>query len=588
MNHRICIILILLAVLRAPAFSLEPAEVVVVANSDVPVSVALGRWYCSRRGLDERQLIALPLGASETISLKDYQSKVAEPLRGELYRRGLRDRAKCLLTMYGVPYRIEASELSEDTLRLLEMNEQAREGAHKEMAKLVAWLETIGETFPATARPSTNIDELNMLFDPDVELPDPLPDFETLADEFKSLAETKARGIVTVDDPQLRAIQCKQFMALHFRFAGVPGLPKAVELLNPVAPPISQRVGRAVTAAKARAEKMGQLPPTPLSFGTMIDDVRMLAGVAGLYATCDPMAKMFRSSRFSGTSALDSELALVLWRGYSYDGWRSNVLHLRLAALRDKTEYARGKMFMVSRLDGPDPEAVMRMVINGMRAETEGLDGVVYIDGGPGPVPGLEAGLKALAELLGKQCGFKVALDERPEMFAPGSCPDAAIYVGWYSPEEYIPAFQWKPGAIAFHIGKAEASGLRDPESQTWVPRMIADGVSVTLGGVDDPMFHAYPLPTAMLGMLVSGECTVSEAYWKSLPHSSWRMMLLADPLYNPFKNNPRLELPEGFLDGIMPSQGGNPLGGQASPATQAGPRQPGAGAPRRAGHGGG
>jgi hypothetical protein len=38
----------------------------------------------------------------------------------------------------------------------------------------------------------------------------------------------------------------------------------------------------------------------------------------------------------------------------------------------------------------------------------------------------------------------------------------------------------------------------------------------------------------------MTGDFTVADCYWRTVPHVSWRMTLIADPLYNPFKHKPQ------------------------------------------------
>ena len=63
-----------------------------------------------------------------------------------------------------------------------------------------------------------------------------------------------------------------------------------------------------------------------------------------------------------------------------------------------------------------------------------------------------------------------------------------------------------------------------------------------TLGPVEEPYLTAFPMPKDFFGELMTGESTLVECYYKSLPHLSWMMTLIGDPLYNPFKNDPAID----------------------------------------------
>ena len=82
---------------------------------------------------------------------------------------------------------------------------------------------------------------------------------------------------------------------------------------------------------------------------------------------------------------------------------------------------------------------------------------------------------------------------------------------------------------------------------------MLQNGVAATLGAVNEPYLHAFPLPEDFFALLLTGRFTLAECYWKTVPEVSWRMTLIADPLYNPFKLHPQVsirDLPAGMVKG--------------------------------------
>jgi uncharacterized protein (TIGR03790 family) len=90
------------------ACALAPGEILVVANKDVAESMQIARYYCQRRGVPEKNLLALPLGASlkNAISRADYDREIAGPIRGRFVSQKLLGKIKCLLTIYGVPFQV--------------------------------------------------------------------------------------------------------------------------------------------------------------------------------------------------------------------------------------------------------------------------------------------------------------------------------------------------------------------------------------------------------------------------------------------------------------------------------------------------
>jgi len=134
-----------------------------------------------------------------------------------------------------------------------------------------------------------------------------------------------------------------------------------------------------------------------------------------------------------------------------------------------------------------------------------------------------------------------VGLDKSITLFAAGACPDAALYAGWYNPRDYIASFTWRTGSVGYHLSELDGLELRDPNSRQWVPRMITEGVAVTIGAAEPTAITALPFPSWFLSLVLSGKITVAEAYWRVIPNCSWRVMLIADPLYNPYKKTPYL-----------------------------------------------
>jgi uncharacterized protein (TIGR03790 family) len=127
--------------------------------------------------------------------------------------------------------------------------------------------------------------------------------------------------------------------------------------------------------------------------------------------------------------------------------------------------------------------------------------------------------------------------EQTGKLFMSGSCPQTAVYCGWYSLGKYVDAFDFVDGAVGFHIASIEAKKLRDPNSSTWCAAMLADGITATLGAVDEPYLHTFPQPKAFFAELFKGGCLV-EAYYHTKPFNSWQLVLIGDPLYRPFKKS--------------------------------------------------
>ncbi|MHC4323620.1 MAG: TIGR03790 family protein [Planctomycetota bacterium] len=100
---------ILLALVFCGTISaLEPDEILVIANNDSTESRRIARYYCSRRGVPEKNILALTLGANlnDTISRDNYKKQLAKPIRKRLLAPEILGKIRCLLTIYGVPIKV--------------------------------------------------------------------------------------------------------------------------------------------------------------------------------------------------------------------------------------------------------------------------------------------------------------------------------------------------------------------------------------------------------------------------------------------------------------------------------------------------
>ena len=252
--------------------------------------------------------------------------------------------------------------------------------------------------------------------------------------------------------------------------------------------------------------------------------------------------QLAQGEKMDSRAAVDSELALVLAGDYPLEGWVANPYFLGFQ--EQKTLLSRDAVLMVSRLDGPNPSTVRRLVDDALFAENKGLQGRAYFDARWLKPDKLrlsgyalyDAALHAAAEGVRKSGRMKdVQLDARDQLFQPGDCPQAALYCGWYSLGRYVAAFTWVRGAIGYHIASSECATLKQPGSQVWCKRMLEEGIAATVGPVFEPYVQAFPLPDMFFLTLAEGYLSLAESYLISLPYLSWQMVLIGDPLYKPF-----------------------------------------------------
>ena len=239
-----------------------------------------------------------------------------------------------------------------------------------------------------------------------------------------------------------------------------------------------------------------------------------------------------RLSGHETNASVDSELSMLLYQSYDLYRWQPNLLRGQVPGLGYRT-------LMVSRLDGPDEEIVKGLIDKALTAEKTGLKGNAYIDSRGIVKKDLygyfDQSLRDLGEFIHSNTQMPIKAEQTGKLFQPGDCPQTAVYCGWYSVRKYVDAFDFVDGAVGFHIASYEAQKLRDPSSSTWCAAMIRDGITATLGAVDEPYLHSFPQPKEFFSELFRGTCLV-EAYYRTKPFNSWQLILIGDPLYRPFK----------------------------------------------------
>ena len=115
------------------ASALGPEDVFILTNKNVPESAALAEYYCQKRGVPRAHILAFDLPAEEDMSRATYNDRLATPLRTKLADQ--KDKAKVLLSMYGIPLRVgpeaanaeEKAELDKVKPQLDEVRRQQQE-----------------------------------------------------------------------------------------------------------------------------------------------------------------------------------------------------------------------------------------------------------------------------------------------------------------------------------------------------------------------------------------------------------------------------------------------------------------------------
>jgi uncharacterized protein (TIGR03790 family) len=244
-------------------------------------------------------------------------------------------------------------------------------------------------------------------------------------------------------------------------------------------------------------------------------------------------------TRIKERASVDSELALLEAEPYTLSGWVKNPYFLGFKSFSNVIP--KDKVLLVSRLDGPDASTVYRIIDDTLSAERYGLKGKAYVDArwsfsesetGSG-YKFYDASLHKAAQYIEKR--MEVVIDDKESLFEENCCKEAALYCGWYSLSRYIDSFEWQPGSIGYHMASNECSTLKNAESSVWCLKMLQNGIAAVIGPVYEPYIQGFPVPELFFSHLVEGYMSLGEAYLVSIPYLSWQMILVGDPLYQPF-----------------------------------------------------
>ena len=523
--------LAVLLLLASPALALTADELVLIVNGNIPSSVKSAEFYAQARQVPAGRIIKLNLPAGEEIPFAKYEEEVIPTVRGFLRDNGLEQKVKCAVTFFGVPFRIGSKQLSpEEAAEAATLKVELAEVAKKS-------LPLVQETEKAAA-------ELDPAFAPHVG-EDPVD----LSGRANHALMTIGRNLPPATDPRHNEL-LPRLVKLTQQFGGDAQVADKLtdrEIKSMLAPEDAAKW----PARRAEIEKSHR--EVELLHDKRYDAPsrkrlrEIVKSDFGLFGHLELVHAQIEYLTTDGTvSAFDSELALIAWKYYSRSRWQLNPLNLRFSG-------PHPPVLMVSRLDGPQEGTATQIILASLKAEREGLKGRMVIDsmGGAGPDGKVdkEGGYRAfddrlmnLAKLVAEQSKMPLTIDRKHPVLPPNSVKDVAVYCGWYSVRNYVPACQFNLGAVGYHIASFEMVSLRTDNEKGWVAGMLNDGIAATCGAVAEPYLSAMPLPDEFFPLLLTGKLTLAEVYWKTVPMTSWMMTLIGDPLYTPFKTDPQLK----------------------------------------------
>lgn len=542
----------------APSFvfaDLRPEEVAIIAVRGSRESERLAEYYAEKRGIPTENICKVIMPRGETISHEKWRWAVRPEIRKWLQDHDPQGNLRCLVTIWDVPLRIGRDKKDSPALH------RYQTFAAGERAKRMKVLRDIEAQFgllaPAIVLTNEEDDDLLATLGTDpTNDPAEASKKESEIDQLqrrieKELQKSQAR-LRKLADPQERqqaAAKVQQYVT------ATGGVQVFIESLRrqlqddknqtPQRKEDFERIRGMLIAYGQMRQQLDRLAPS-IERDTMI--LNILSQASGMFSCVKWLDGQLKIIAKNETSAsFDSELSLVMWPDdYQLLRWQPNYLRGEYENSQLRDTY---RTLMVARIDGPTLKIAKGLIDTAIKVEAEGLEGKVYFDGrGIGKLDGkrvpvgsyadYDRALLGTAKVLQEQTSLEVVLDENPGLFQPGDCPDAALYCGWYSLAKYVDAFDWAPGAVAYHMASSEATTLRNEKSQVWCKRLLEDGVCATIGPVYEPYLMAFPRPNEFFPLLVQGKLSLVECYYRTKPYNSWMMTLIGDPLYRPYAKN--------------------------------------------------
>jgi len=246
----------------------------------------------------------------------------------------------------------------------------------------------------------------------------------------------------------------------------------------------------------------------------------------------------------TNAAAVDSELALLPIFGLPKGGYVPNIFFdNQMTGIKRIGPALARNMVLVTRLDGPKPSDVRRMIDDCLNAEKNRLAGLAVVDsrGLTDVKDGYTSGdnwLRSARDML-VQDGWAVKFDDKPDVIpATDPCNQVALYLGWYTAGAtgpwVTPPNRFVPGAIAYHLHSFSANTVRS-ETGNWVGPLIAHGADATMGMVYEPYLALTPHEDIFTRRLLQGNY-FAEAAYASERGLSWMLTVVGDPLYRPFR----------------------------------------------------
>ncbi len=514
------------------AGALEPDQILLITNKNVAQGLKLADFYAQKRNIPDHRILELNLPTSEEMPADTYDREVVPLVRAFLRENALEQKITCIVTFYGVPIRIGPHRnLPSDEIELATLKAELAAMPAK-IEPLVLAIEKLAADGDASFKPQAGQTTDEQARRADAAMKHVALRAATASPADRDRLQSRAMEVL---EPILGKMG---MLERHLRDLANP-MSKAAAA--PATSKPTPSPGQIFARFRAQMIALRDRKFDPESRRQLRELIQNYLGPFEYARLLQTQITHFQTD--NTVASFDSELSMLWWE-YPKSGWMANTLYYPMAGIKSLP------VLMVSRLDGPQPGTVTQIILTSLKAEAEGLKGKVVVDsrglpggksGKPEPYGQYDQSLRNFAELVQNKTKLSSVTDDRSEVLPAGSVKDVAVYAGWYSVDKYIPACEFHPGAVAFHLASFTMVTLKSDDARCWVRGLLNDGAAATFGPVAEPYLQSFPRADDFFPLLLTGKLTLAEVYWKTTPMTSWMNALIGDPLYTPYKTNPAL-----------------------------------------------
>jgi uncharacterized protein (TIGR03790 family) len=106
--RRLAFFLLSSCLIGRAAMALEPDNLLLLTNKNVPEGRKLAEYYTAQRKVPNQRILELDLPVGEQVTFDAYENQVVPAVREFIAANNLQAKVTCLVSFYGLPLKIAA------------------------------------------------------------------------------------------------------------------------------------------------------------------------------------------------------------------------------------------------------------------------------------------------------------------------------------------------------------------------------------------------------------------------------------------------------------------------------------------------